>query len=425
MARRGVLGSILHEMKVEQQKREREERKAVREHDAAVRKYERALAAEERAQEKLRRAEEAKAKKAFREAEAQRKALEKEAREAHLIAMQAEVEEKNSALEEIYEDIDGLLEATLDKDDYVDLDSLKLSKDNFPFPQKDLEVPNKEPVQESPLDRPEYVEPKKPNRFLGIFPRKKLHLKQIAEAKEVHSKQLADWEAETAEIEKRNADLLAEYESLENDRKAQLDKAIKEHDKKIADHNEKVDKLSTDLGYGVAEAIEEYVSIVLSNSVYPDNFPVDYEHDFESETAELLIKVFIPSPDKIPEIKKFIYKKNTDEITESYLSNKAAKDRYESAVHQVALRTIHEVFEADRRGLIKSTSMQVGTTAIDPATGKVGYKPFVAVAAERDAFLELVLEKVVPKQTLKHLGASLSKDPRSLVEADTSGIRKV
>lgn len=414
MARRGVLGSILHEMKVAEQKRERAARKAVREHEAAVRNYERARAAEERA-----------VKKATRAAQAQRKQLEKEAREAHIFAMQTEVEEKNSALEEIYEDIDGLLEATLDKDDYVDLNSLKLSKDNFPFPQKDLEVPNKEPVLESPLDRPEYVEPNKPNRFLGIFPRKHLHLKQIVESKEVHSKQLVEWGKESAEIEKRHADLMVEYKSLENERETQLEKAIQEYENKITDHNEKVDKLSTDLGYGVAEAIEEYVSIVLSNSVYPDNFPVDYEHDFESETAELKIKVFIPSPDEIPEIKKFTYKKTTDEISESSLSNKVAKDRYESAVHQVALRTIHEVFEADRRGLIKSTSMQVGTTAIDPATGKVGYKPFVAVAAERDAFLELVLEMVVPKQALKHLGASLSKDPRSLVEADTSGIRKV
>lgn len=414
MARRGVLGSILHEMKVAEQKRERAARKAVREHEAAVRNYERARAAEERA-----------VKKATRAAQAQRKQLEKEAREAHIFAMQTEVEEKNSALEEIYEDIDGLLEATLDKDDYVDLNSLKLSKDNFPFPQKDLEVPNKEPVLESPLDRPEYVEPNEPNRFLGIFPRKHLHLKQIVESKEVHSKQLVEWGKESAEIEKRHADLMVEYKSLENERETQLEKAIQEYENKITDHNEKVDKLSTDLGYGVAEAIEEYVSIVLSNSVYPDNFPVDYEHDFESETAELKIKVFIPSPDEIPEIKKFTYKKTTDEISESSLSNKVAKDRYESAVHQVALRTIHEVFEADRRGLIKSTSMQVGTTAIDPATGKVGYKPFVAVAAERDAFLELVLEMVVPKQALKHLGASLSKDPRSLVEADTSGIRKV
>jgi len=38
-------------------------------------------------------------------------------------------------------------------------------------------------------------------------------------------------------------------------------------------------------------------------------------------------------------------------------------------VHQVALRSFHEVFEADRRGLIRSISLEVGTETIDPATG--------------------------------------------------------
>jgi restriction system protein len=100
------------------------------------------------------------------------------------------------------------------------------------------------------------------------------------------------------------------------------------------------------------------------------------------------------------------------------------KDRYSEAVHQVALRSLHEVFEADRRGLVRSISLEVGTETIDPATGTETHIPFVAVAAEREAFTGFDLRSVVPAATLKYLGAAVSKNPFGLAAADVSGIRK-
>jgi restriction system protein len=83
-----------------------------------------------------------------------------------------------------------------------------------------------------------------------------------------------------------------------------------------------------------------------------------------------------------------------------------------------------EVFEADRRGLIRWISLEVGTETIDPATGVETYIPFVAVGADRDTFTSLNLAAVVPVETLQHLGAALSKNPAGLVPADVKGIRK-
>jgi restriction system protein len=90
----------------------------------------------------------------------------------------------------------------------------------------------------------------------------------------------------------------------------------------------------------------------------------------------------------------------------------------------VALRSIHEVFEADRRGLIKTISLTVGTETIDPATGRHTYVPFVVVGAEREAFLTFDLSAVVPESTLSHLGAAVSKNPYALAPADTTGVRR-
>ena len=47
-------------------------------------------------------------------------------------------------------------------------------------------------------------------------------------------------------------------------------------------HNEAIRELIANLGYGIVEAVQEYISIVLSNSVYPDHFPIEYDFDFRS-----------------------------------------------------------------------------------------------------------------------------------------------
>ena len=103
---------------------------------------------------------------------------------------------------------------------------------------------------------------------------------------------------------------------------------------------------------------------------------------------------------------------------------KVQKDRYASIVHQVALRTLHEVLEADRRGCIDTISLTVATTGIDSATGQVATTPLVAVAPARATFEAIDLANVVPQATLGHLGAVISKNPHGLVAIDTSkGIR--
>ena len=116
--------------------------------------------------------------------------------------------------------------------------------------------------------------------------------------------------------------------------------------------------------------------------------------------------------------------KASDEIAATPLPQREQKERYAGAVHNVALRSLHEIFEADRRGLINTISLEVGTDTTDRATGKDVYVPLVAVAAERNTFVEFDLAAVVPTATLKHLGAAVSKDPYALVPADTTGVRR-
>lgn len=100
------------------------------------------------------------------------------------------------------------------------------------------------------------------------------------------------------------------------------------------------------------------------------------------------------------------------------------KERYARAVAQVALRTLHEVFEADRAGRIQTISLTVVTSAIDAATGRLTEPPLLAVATDRSTFEGLDLSNVVPSATLSHLKATVSKNPFGLVAIDVSkGVR--
>ena len=132
----------------------------------------------------------------------------------------------------------------------------------------------------------------------------------------------------------------------------------------------------------------------------------------------------ISPPDRLPSDKTYRYVKAKDEITAAALPKKDLKERYASIVHQVALRTLHEIFEADRAGKIQTITLQVATDAKDPATGLERRVVFVGVAAARDSFMRFDLNNIVPAATLEHLGAALSKNPHELAGIDEApGVR--
>lgn len=419
MARRGFFAELAHQAQVAAREHDRAQRAAVRDHNAAVRRAEQAQRAAERAQAQF-----------ARGAEVQRKLLEKAAREAHIAAMEAEVEKRNLKLAEVYAEIDSLLSVTLDVDDHVNLETLRVVVEHPPFDRRELEspVPEPKPIPDPP--QPVFVAPDPPTGIAGLFGKKK-HAVAVERAQEAHQQSLATWREKLDQVAARRRAALEEHARAEAKRVASLESERARYAQECAsreaearERNKQLDALIANLGYGTLEAVQEYVSIVLSNSVYPEHFAVTHEFEFEMSSAELRLSALVPEPGAIPEVKAYKYTKSTDEISAIPLSQKACRDRYASAVYQVALRSIHEVFESDRRGLIKTISLKVGTEAVDPATGRRTYVPFVLVGAERESFLRFNLSVVIPALTLDSLGAAVSKNPYALVPAEVSGVRR-
>ncbi|NRG42235.1 hypothetical protein HRK28_15070 [Rathayibacter sp. VKM Ac-2835] len=411
--RRGILAEIQHQQRLS----EARANAAARAQSQARAQAQRARAAQERAKAASARA-----------TEAERKQYEREAKAAYLELRAAEVEELNDDLAVEYAEIDGLLAETLRVDDFVDLESLKIRADHPPFPRRDLETPTPAPSLTPVPPAPVYIDPPAPT---GLFGKRKKFEDAQQKARAEFDHAYGQWEAYRDWIPTRDAQLANEHAELERGRidlltaeRERYDAACRVREAEVAEQNSSIDNLIAGLGYGAIDAVQEYVGIVLANSVYPDSFPVEHDAEFDAETAELRLHVTVPAPDTLRTVKSFRYVKATDEVVETQLSKAAANERYASALHQVALRSLHEIFEADRRGLIQAISAEVGPETNDPATGRRTFIPLVAVAVSREMFMEIDLSGVVPLATLQHLGAAVAKSPSTLAAVDTSGVRR-
>lgn len=393
------------------------ERERVRQNKAAIREYN----AEIRERERATKAREVELRKTAVANERERKKYEKELQAAHVASQLAEVDSMNSQINDTFNELEGLLQSTIDVDDFVDLELLRKSEKNTPFDKPELEAPLSKPDKPRLPLEPSYKAPEKPKGFFGK--KKKLEA-ATAIAKQTYENAKANWEKDVTDLQSKYQ---ADANSYVNAEKARIVKLAKEKERflqELKQYNKDLDQFISNLAYGAVDAIQEYVTMVVENSNYPDHFNVTHEFSFETTSAELSMKVAVPPPSCFPSIKSCKYVKASDEIKETPLSKTELKKRYCSAVYQVAIRSLHEIFEADRRGLIKTISLEVGTNDNDPATGISGFIPFVGTSAERETFVEFDLSSVVPHATLTHLGAAISKDPTSLIAADTSGVRK-
>lgn len=413
MAKRGFFAEINYQAQQAEKRKRQKDAEAARAYSTAVREREQAQKAAERA-----------LASAQRSSTAEQKAAEKEAKRLLVEARESEVSALNAELATRYDEIDTLLQQTLDVDDYINLEQLKVVPEHPRFNPGELgrAVPPLAPLVIP--DAPVYREPPPPSGLAGALGGKKRRAAQVEAARSAHALHTRQWEQHVVELKAWYEGVRQQHAQEEKTRQERLAQAQAKHKKECAareaeaqTHNDELAKLINNLAFDVPSAIEEYIGIVLANSAYPESFPVDYEYTFELASRELTMTVSVPEPSTLPTVKEYKYVKTKDEITSVQLPVKAQKDRYTSAVNETAVRTLHEVFEADRAGKIQSIALTVGVNRIAPATGLPETVPLVQVAADRDTFTTFDLSNVIASATLEHLGAALSKSPLDLTPA--------
>ena len=420
MARRcGFIAEWQHQSRLQEQRRRREQAAAQRAYRDAVRSAEKAKRDAERARVAKVRTE-----------KSERIAAERAAANLHKAEMNALAEVENTRLASVYEEIDSLLAATLEVDDYVDLNSLRKVAKHPEFSPGAIGRPTPEAplVPIPPEPRPRVLD--EPGFFSRLFSKGKIEAAKQRAHQDWVSEHQAWMHHVQVEIPKENARLVAERDMAERRRIQELEKLRVQYDEEcsaremdVARHNEAITSLIEGLSEFDEDAINEYVGIVLANSVYPPTFEVEHEYEFDADLKELSLSVSVPSPDTIPTTKHVRYVASADELRPTALSQKDQRLRYNSAVYSVALRTLHEVFEADREGRIEFISLELGTEAVSPATGKNTEITYVLAAAERESFVELNLAGVEPLAALQGLNAAVSKNPFGLVGIPNTGSR--
>jgi restriction system protein len=370
MARRRGFAATLAQIQREairaQQAQLRAQAQAQRNAERARREYERAAAADER----------------------ERKGLYFEARAAKVEAM-------NERLEQDVGELQHLLLSTLEVDDYLDFESLKRRATIEEFDPGPLGVPEPAPELEAFL-------PTEPTGMRRLFGKAK-HQAAVFEAQRVYADEVA---AHTAREKDRDGCLAAA--------KAQHCERLAEAEVAAHEANAEVDTFREEFEKGDPDAVVSYLTLVLQASVYPDGFPQHFRLAYVPDSKQLVVELELPPISVVPEVKGYRYVKARDEITSMSRLGSHVRSLYASVLCQVTLRTVHELYEADRSGHVETIVLNGIVDTVDPATGARVRPCLITLRTTRDLFLTINLSQVDPLACLRHLSASVSKSPAEL-----------
>lgn len=334
------------------------------------------IAREMERQEKARRRAQQKQVKEFERA---RKEFEKQQKLDYKEGRKAQVEAQNAELEFQIFELESILADTLDVDDYIDLESLK-EKPYIPtFTLKKPLLENYLPTQLTGIDK--------------LLPWKKKKYESEVES----SKRRFKGETETY-IESGKS-----HQKQVNDIK---EKARKQH--------EEIDEFKAEFAEGKPDAIVNYFALVLDASDYPSSFPQHAKIAYVPESKQLVIEYDLPSMEVIPEVKGYKYVQSRDEITSSALPQTQRKKLYSSVIAQISLRTIHEIFEADRTNYVENVVFNGYVDSIDLSTGQPKRTCLITVRTTHEHFQGINLAMVDPHACLKGLNANVSSKPEEL-----------
>lgn len=348
--------------------------------------------------------------RSVRQAERNSVLLQKEARQRYIEDRTQDVRDRNEELIDRIEQLRSILPQTLILDDTISFDSLRI-QEQFPS----FVAP---PALASSFPEPE-VEPffasiKFPNWFQRLF-----------------AGNLAKHQKELAEAKARYQAACDQHGKAERDRKAQLEKSHSQYEEekksflaRVEQRNAEVEQFKNDYYAADAQAIISYNAMVLERSEYPDGFPQVLRVAYAPESKELVVEYELPPPDIIPTIWEYKYVKARDTIDEKSRKQTEIKDLYQDIVAATALRTIHEVFEADQGKHLGVVTLNEFVQTVDPTTGRDIRPCLVSVRVTRDRFDELDLSRIDKRSCLRNLGAQVSPRPdervavKPLVEFD-------
>ena len=347
---------------------------------------------------------------------AEQKQLEREKKAQDIQQKKVLAEAMTAQALETLDSMNEILNHTLNIDDAIDWESLK-DKKHFPEHKPKKSSPPKKPVFETLPPEPDPNDEKYNPKFgfIGGFSKKRRE-KLKKQAQEQFKLDKTAWEKNQlkkikqydnamesyySKLDELKKKYSSEFEKWENRKNEFLDNQAEEN--RIIDLK-KEEYLNRD-----PEAVLDYCDMVLSNSEYPSEFPQEYDLDYNPETKIAIVDYQFPSLEAISTLKEVNYVQSRDEFTEKHLTESQTNKIYDRILYQITLRTIHELYEADKADALDAIIFNGYVKSIDPATGQEVNSCVLSVQAKKDDFLEINLALVEPKacfRKLKGVGSS-------------------
>jgi len=314
------------------------------------------------------------------------------------------------------EALDNLLIATLSINDVVDWEDLKdTSAFSEPPPQKPP-LPPKPNAQEKPVEPKSFDEKYKPKFGIldWLIPSRKTA--KIYRYKEHFLADYAAWEdaisradAAAREVNARWQHKVSEVETIYKNETFAWEARKEYFLKAQSDANSAIDRQQTLYFSGDPQTISEYCDLVLSRSKYPEYFPREFDLNFDQASKMLVIDYALPAPEDLPTLKAVKYVASRDEFDMQHITDSQLNKYYDDALYQVALRTVHEIFESDAISAIDIVVFNGFVTAIDKSIGKSVTACVLSLQTNKEAFNKINLASVDPKacfKSLKGVGSS-------------------
>jgi restriction system protein len=325
------------------------------------------------------------------------KEMDKLEAQRYLDSREEEVSALNFEIEDKLEALSSILSHTLNVDDSIDFEALKI-QDSFKAFSPDATLLRSIPA---PLLADAINSVEKISTFRRMLPGAKKKLDRL------------QWNAQLG-FEKQ----YKLWQDLETRRLKELESAKLEYSRERADflakkneRNAEVDAFGHAYQSGDPDAIIVYNSMVLERSSYPEGVPQNFSLSYTSNSKMLVVEYQLPGVDVIPPVASYSYIRSRDVVAEKLRKPSEIKQIYQDLVASIALRTIHEIFEADLSRLVEVVCFNGYVQTVDPANGHDIQPHLISVRTTRDQFTIVDLERVDKAICLRNLGAQVSRNP--------------
>lgn len=283
--------------------------------------------------------------------------------------------------------LDNLLINDLDFE-FINFDSLKEHDEySVPYPSNPVLLPS----QPEPLRTDEIFNPK-PSFFTRLSKNKmdQFNLENDDKFKLAHD----NWIKNENDLKIKNDKIIEDHKTSILD----WEKGKEDFLNKQSEHNKGVDDFKESVKSGDADAVDEYVEMLLDKISVPLEYETGHKIGYSPENRNIIIDAFFPTIEVYPRLKSVSYVKSKQEFKESFFTDNQITKKYDNVVYQLALIYLNRVFGINKEyDLFDAVVLNGMVNTIDKSTGNDTVACILSVRVNRENFESLNLSSIDPK----------------------------